>query len=128
MMHLYILKKEKYCISKSKLIVLLLRNNKNDDCASVLKIFMKKIIVFFLVLCMRHVADGQQIDANIAEPPLIEDKGFWQEYHEAYPISNTPAENNVRSIVVDKKLTAWIATEAGIFSKKNDETKWLRSE
>ena len=96
-----------------------------SDCATVLKIYMKKIIVFILFLCIVNVAYTQQATESISEPQFIEDKGFWQEYHEAYPVSINPIENNVRSIAVDKKLTVWIATEAGIFMKKNEETKWI---
>jgi Two component regulator propeller len=96
-----------------------------SDCATVLKNYMRKIILFILFLCIVNVAYTQQATESISEPQFIEDKGFWQEYHEAYPVSINPIENNVRSIAVDKKLTVWIATEAGIFMKKNGETKWI---
>src|SRR5450755_3257094 len=87
---------------------------------------MRKIIAFLLFLCFIKETYSQQTTGSISEATqFIEDKGFWQEYHEAYPISTSPIENNVRSIAVDKKLTVWIATEAGIFMKKNGETKWL---
>ena len=72
-----------------------------------------------------HSANGQQQTQTVAEPQFIEDKGFWQEYHEAYPVSTNPSENNIRSIVVDKNSTVWIATEAGVFFKKNGEARWI---
>jgi hypothetical protein len=87
---------------------------------------MRKIIIPILFLFIVNISYGQQASENIPESThAMEDKGFWQEYHEAYPVSNIPIENNVRSIAVDKKLTVWIATEAGIFIKKNGETKWI---
>ena len=86
---------------------------------------MKKIAVSFLFLCLINIACSQQATESISGPQFIEDNGFWQEYHEAYPVSTVPIENNVRSIAVDKKLTVWIATEAGIFMKKNGDTKWM---
>ncbi len=87
--------------------------------------YMKKINVVFLFLSLVNIGFGQQSTGSENGPQFIKDKGFWQEYHEAYPVSSVPIENNVRSIAVDKNLTVWIATEAGIFTKKNGETKWL---
>jgi len=89
------------------------------------KICMKKINVFFLLLFLANVIYGQHTTVSNVEPKFIEDKGFWQEYHEAYPVSVVAIENNVRSIAVDKNLTAWIATAAGVFMKKDGETKWI---
>ena len=79
---------------------------------------MKKINVFLLVLFLANAIYGQHTTVSNVEPKFIEDKGFWQEYHEAYPVSEVAIENNVRSIAVDKNLTVWIATSAGIFMKK----------
>jgi len=50
--------------------------------------------------------------------------GFWQEYHEPYPVSTNAADNEVRSITVDRHSTVWIATAAGVFLKKKDAGKW----
>ncbi|MBN9381195.1 MAG: family 20 glycosylhydrolase [Chitinophagaceae bacterium] len=50
--------------------------------------------------------------------------GFWQEYHEAYPVGATPNENEVRSIAVDPQSNIWIATAAGVFLKKQGDSKW----
>lgn len=52
------------------------------------------------------------------------DKGFWQEYHEAYPVSSNSSANNVRSITVDKNTTVWITTEAGVFTKQKGQNNW----
>jgi streptogramin lyase len=86
---------------------------------------MKKILVSFLFLCLINVAFSQQATESISGPQYIEDKGFWQEYHEAYPVSAVAIENNVRSIAVDKQLTVWITTAAGIFMKKNGNNNWV---
>ncbi len=52
------------------------------------------------------------------------DKGFYQEYHVAYPVGKNPAQNNVRSIAVDSSSTVWIATEAGVYTKKSEASNW----
>ena len=49
---------------------------------------------------------------------------FLQEYHEGYPVGKTAAENNVRSIAVDKSSAIYIATAAGAFKKNEGETTW----
>lgn len=79
---------------------------------------MRKIIVLILALLF-YKGYGQT-----AEATFMVDKVFWQEYHEAYPVSSTGTGNNVRSIAVDKNATVWIATEAGVLVKKNGEAKW----
>ena len=86
---------------------------------------MKITGVIFLFLFLARVVYSQQVTGSNTGPQFIEDKGFWQEYHEAYPVSDVAIENNVRSIAVDKNLTVWIATSVGIFMKKNGETKWI---
>jgi hypothetical protein len=52
------------------------------------------------------------------------DEPFWQEYHEAYPISTNAEENEVRSIAIDKAQNVWAATASGIFMKKPNELTW----
>ena len=52
------------------------------------------------------------------------DTAFWQEYHEAYAIGDAPADNEVRSIVVDNHENVWIATPLGVFVKNHDERRW----
>jgi hypothetical protein len=76
---------------------------------------MKLSIPSIFFLLSFHFAHGQQ---------SIPDTPFLQEYHKAYPIGKTPAENNVRSIAVDNNSTIWIATAAGIFMKKKDDSAW----
>src|SRR5436305_1336682 len=43
----------------------------------------------------------------------IPDTPFWQDYHESYALQ-TPQENDVRAISVDKTGRVWIATGAGV--------------
>ncbi|HVW58877.1 MAG TPA: family 20 glycosylhydrolase, partial [Puia sp.] len=57
--------------------------------------------------------------------PTGQATGFWQEYHEAYPVGATPDENEVRGIAADPQSNIWIATAAGVFLKKQGDSKWL---
>jgi hypothetical protein len=86
---------------------------------------MKKINVLFLFFLFVNLAYSQQTTKGNSQLQSVADKGFWQEYHEAYPVSSVSIENNVRSIAVDKQLTVWIATAAGIFMKKNGDNNWV---
>lgn len=56
--------------------------------------------------------------------PVAADNPFWQEYHEAYPVSTIPEENQVRSIAVDAHATVWVATANGLFRKDANKTSW----
>src|SRR5688500_5988248 len=57
----------------------------------------------------------------------VQDTAFWQEYHEAYPVSIKSAATEVRSIAIDNQRNAWIATPAGVFTKKTGEKSWLHA-
>ncbi len=76
---------------------------------------MKLPVTLILLVLLFYVVRGQK---------SVHDIAFLQEYHEAYPVGKSPQENEVRSIAVDNKLTVWIATAAGIYSKKKDDTVW----
>jgi len=81
-----------------------------------------------LLFCLLQVngAFSQQASTGVSTQAMYKDeKGFLQEYHEGYPVGSTPAENNVKSIAVDKQSNVWIATGAGVFIKKTGETAWL---
>lgn len=62
-----------------------------------------------LVLCflLAHSALLAQGTAPIKDTP------FYQDYHEAYRLS-TPAENDVRALVLDNQERLWAATGAGV--------------
>ena len=53
-----------------------------------------------------------------------QDIPFIQEFHEAYKVSNTQADNEIRSIAVDLGSNVWIATSSGVFFKKMNGRIW----
>ncbi|QRR02337.1 ligand-binding sensor domain-containing protein [Dyadobacter sandarakinus] len=53
-----------------------------------------------------------------------QDKPFWQEYHDAYPVSAGAGTNEVRSIAADPAGNIWIATAAGFFTKQKTTRTW----
>ncbi|WP_259016407.1 ligand-binding sensor domain-containing protein [Emticicia fluvialis] len=78
--------------------------------------FLGLTITFFMYACKS--TEQHESAATYKDAP------FWQEYHEAYPISENAEENNVRSIVIDKANNVWVATASGIFMKKANESNW----
>ena len=84
----------------------------------------KTTVIIILFLFINEVYCQHDAVGISAQNKFKEDRGFWQDYHEAQPVGNSLNENNIRSIAVDKKKTVWIATEAGIFFKKHGENKW----
>ena len=86
---------------------------------------MKKTTVLLFCLLQVNGAFSQQASTGVLTQAVYkDDQAFLQEYHEAYPIGSTPGENNVKSIAVDGHSTVWIATAAGIFSKKTGTSAW----
>ncbi|TLV00517.1 ligand-binding sensor domain-containing protein [Dyadobacter luticola] len=61
-----------------------------------------------------------------AEDAFYQDKPFWQEYHDAYPVGNNAGENEVRQIMADQDGNVWIATAAGIFEKTKESRAWTK--
>lgn len=55
---------------------------------------------------------------------VYQDNAFWQETHEAYPLSVGGESNEVRSIVTDSQANVWIATASGVFVKKHNLSEW----
>lgn len=80
--------------------------------------------LIFILFCLKG-ALSQKVSQSLTVNALYKagDK-FLQEYHEAYPIGKTAAENNVRSIAADKSANIFIATAAGVFEKANNEKSW----
>ncbi|MCF2503637.1 regulator [Dyadobacter sp. CY107] len=76
------------------------------------------LLSFLLAVSCKKELPGQTANAN------YQDKPFIQEFHEAFPVGNGAAENEVRSIVADQDLNIWIATAAGIFQKKKNSREW----
>jgi hypothetical protein len=52
------------------------------------------------------------------------DVPFIQETHDAFKISDNRDDNEIRSIVVDKESTIWIATASGVFKKMDGTRIW----
>ncbi len=77
----------------------------------------------FLSSCIKK--ENKLTDSKI--PSFVSDTTFWQEYHEAYSISNEPEGNEVRSIAVDYDDNVWIATPLGVFTKKAGDKNWLHA-
>ncbi len=63
---------------------------------------------------------------SFAQPKApIPDTPFFQEYHEAYPLSNA-GENDVRAIALDTQERVWVATGAGVRYRENN--RWQTPE
>lgn len=77
-------------------------------------------ILIFISLIYHSSLQSQ----SFTEPIKAKDTSFWQEYHEPYSVGKTAEENEVRSITSDNVLNIWIATAAGIFTKKENEKSW----
>jgi len=74
-----------------------------------------------LASCQQKKQSGNPPDEKLT---FYQDTAFWQEYHEAYAIGETPVDNEVRSIVVDNHENVWIATPLGVFVKNHNEKGW----
>ncbi|MFC5408828.1 regulator [Larkinella bovis] len=84
-------------------------------------------LTHLLVCCCLLAFSGWSCDRSdqaAGEQTVHQDLPFWQEYHEGYPISTNPAENQVRGIAVDQHNVVWVATAAGVFRKKPEERLW----
>jgi hypothetical protein len=78
------------------------------------------ILLLILVSC-RH-ADNESV--SYSSDTVYADIPFFQEYHEAYMVSNNSADNEIRSIAVDRELNVWIATASGVFKKDAELGDW----
>ncbi|SKC13400.1 ligand-binding sensor domain-containing protein [Dyadobacter psychrophilus] len=83
--------------------------------------FKNCLLLLSLVLAVSCKKEPPSQTVNI----IYQDKPFTQEIHEAFPIGNGAAENEVRSIAVDQESNIWIATAAGIFQKKKESREWI---
>jgi hypothetical protein len=80
----------------------------------------KKRNLYTILFCLLAVLHWscRPGEKAVEEKVVYQDSSFWQEYHEAYPISGNPDENQVRSLAVDPQSTVWAATANGVFYKK----------
>jgi hypothetical protein len=86
---------------------------------------LNALIVFILITLLGCQLNNKTVNQVIKGGQAYADSTFWQEYHEAFPVStNSPKSNEVRSIVADFNNNIWIATADGIFVKKANESVW----
>ncbi len=55
----------------------------------------------------------------------VKDEPFIQEYHQAFPISETADDNNIYRIAVDQKGNIWAGGKTGLFVLLDQTNKWL---
>jgi hypothetical protein len=77
------------------------------------------VILIFLLL------GGGNHSVLKSEPGGYHDLPFIQETHDAFKVGENAADNEVRSIAVDRESTVWIATASGVFSKKAGMRDWI---
>ncbi len=82
-------------------------------------------VSILLFILLGSCTQKKPTDTPTSALTSYQDTAFAQEYHEAYPISESPLANEVRSIVVDASENVWVATAAGVFVKKNNDKNWL---
>ncbi len=83
-------------------------------------LILNSVIVLNLSSCL----DQSRKEAFQPPPGIYTDVPFIQETHIGFRVSNNPADNEVRSISVDKEANVWIATASGVFVKKPDSREW----
>jgi streptogramin lyase len=72
------------------------------------------------VSCSNQTSQKEQVqsDAGYRDIPFI------QETHDGFIIGENAADNEVRSIAVDKESTVWIAAASGVFKKAEGSRNW----
>lgn len=80
----------------------------------------------FWLSCMLLLFNSVAYTQLAYTPSKVEDNAFWQEYHVPHPISGIQGAEDIRSVVTEADGTIWIATAAGIFSKKNNDLQWKK--
>ncbi len=86
------------------------------------KLFL--IIPSLLMVVILSCQQGAKKAENNSQPEVYQDVPFVQESHEAYKISDNPADNEVRGIAIDHESNVWIATASGIFCKLKGSRIW----
>src|SRR5687768_11107016 len=92
--------------------------------STIAKIQVYSILFSFMIF---GSCDEKQKISKVGALTSVQDTAFWQEYHEAYPVSNKSAATEVRSIAIDNQRNAWIATPVGVFTKKTGEKSWMHA-
>jgi streptogramin lyase len=55
----------------------------------------------------------------------LPDTPFIQEYHQAYPIAQQGAANDVRAVEADTDGNIWAATKVGVYRLNNGQKQWI---
>jgi|WetSurMetagenome_2_1015567.scaffolds.fasta_scaffold00336_9 hypothetical protein len=86
--------------------------------------FLTYILIFQLVINFTSCRQEPGKIESISGDTIYHDVPFYQEYHDAYMISDNHSDNEVRSIAVDHESNVWIATAYGVFFKKAESRIW----
>ena len=81
------------------------------------------LVCLFTLLCFSCRLSDKK-DERVPEVSVYKDVPFIQESHIGYQIGKNPADNEVRSITVDRDQNIWIATASGVFCKKAGLGEW----
>jgi hypothetical protein len=73
------------------------------------------LLLFFATSSCRNKQDRETDDI------FYQDKPFWQEYHDAYPMDG----NDVRAILPDRYGNVWAATANGVLRKMKNSSNWV---
>ncbi len=75
-----------------------------------------------LFSCSQNVKLEKEV--SVEKEKSYNDTPFIQESHDGYFISENNADNEIRSIAVDKESNVWVATASGIFVKEEVTREW----
>ena len=84
----------------------------------------KILLIFSLFLVVLSCKNQPTPNEPVQSDTGYRDVPFIQEVHDGFIVGENTADNQVRSIAVDKESKVWIATASGIFSKENGSRKW----
>lgn len=80
--------------------------------------------LFLILVCAVTCNKKEQHQTDILTDMVYLDEPFIQEFHEAYKVGESAADNEIRSIAVDDDFNVWVATAGGVFRKSADSRKW----
>jgi ligand-binding sensor domain-containing protein len=75
------------------------------------------LILLFVWSSSISVAAGTEAD--------IADTLFEQEYHEAFPLGEGEASNDVRAVAIDRTDSVWAGTQAGAYRLDRRTKQWI---
>ncbi len=89
-----------------------------------LKLNLIHVIPCIFVVGLISCSPEAKKTKSSSKPIVFQDVPFVQETHDAYMISENKADNEVRSIAVDRDSNVWIAAASGIFCKNSGTREW----